>query len=303
MDSAPILGGNLMKKCLSLISLMSLVFVGCGGGNGGGGSTSGDTSTTRLFESDMILLNNDNLFSAKAADYQMNGAITKAFGGTESTNVHRFISERVKHVYSYDEIMGFNIDIFSNSQKVYSGTLKSMSGEEENDSGPLSMAGANIGAGLAVAEQSSHFEIKIHLPSGVKDIGSTRMGLVALTKYYSLIPTQDGKDIPVPLEGRISVLVHEGRHSDCPNGFSYEDCGFMHRVCKSGPAAGYPACDNSYWGPYALGGLYLKGALAKYRSTSLDYRIIQVMMDDSFSRLTSDQMDALTVTNPELNSY
>lgn len=284
-----------------LISLMSLVYVGCGGGSGGGSSTG--TPTTRIFENDMNLLSNDSQFSAKATDNQMNGAMTKVFGGTESRDVHRFIQERVKHVYSFDEILGFNIDVFSNNQKVYSGTLKSMAGEDENDSGPLNIAGANIGAGLAMAEYSENLEIKIHLPNGIKDAGSLRLGLVALTKYYSMIPTHDGKEISVPLDGRISVLVHEGRHSDCPKGFAYDDCGFMHRKCTSGPAAGYPACDNSYWGPYALGGLYLKSALAKYRSGSMDYRIIQALMDDSFSRLTESQMDALYTTNPELNSF
>ncbi|MBY0386072.1 hypothetical protein K2X05_13015 [bacterium] len=293
-----------MGQRLFFISLMSVIYVGCGGSGGGGGNASNTgTPTTRLFENDMNLLNNDSQFSAKATDTQMNGAITKVFGGTESRNVHRFISERVKYVYSFDEIFGFNIDVFSNNQKVYSGTLKSMAGEEENDSGPLNIAGANIGAGLAIAEYSENLEIKIHLPTGAMDIGSLRLGLVALTKYYSVIPTQDGKEISVPLDGRVSVLVHEGRHSDCPSGFSSDNCGFMHRKCTSGPAAGYPACDNSYWGPYALGGLYLKSALAKYRSSSMDYRIIQALMDDSFSRLTENQMDALYTTTPELNSF
>jgi hypothetical protein len=287
-----------------------MVFAGCGGGSGGGNNSDGgctigggNSSTARLFENDMNSLKNDGQFSAKATDTQMNGAMTKVFGGTASSDVHRFIRERVKHVYSFNEILGFTIDVFSNNQKVYSGSLKSMMGDEEDDSGPLNVAGANIGAGLAMAEHSEDLEIKIRLPTGAKDVGSLRLGLVALTKYYSVIPTQDGKEISVPLEGRVSVLVHEGRHSDCPKGFSSSDCGFMHRTCTSGAAAGYPACDNSYWGPYAIGGLYLKSALSKYRSSSMNYRILQVMMDDSFSRLTNDQMDALYTTKPLLNSF
>lgn len=285
-----------------LITLLTTCFflISCGSdSNGPGGSPSAS-----LFQRDMKWLASDTTYSAKALDTQMNGALQKAFGGIESSDVHNFISERVKYVYSFDEIMGFPITVRQQGQTVFSGKLKELMGEEEaEDDGPLSIAGVNIGAGLAFVTATSDLDIKIRLPVGEKQAGSFRLGLVGIAKAYSYVEDADGKLYARPPEARVSVLVHEGRHSDCPNGATASDCGFMHSECTTGPAKGYVACDNSFWGPYAMDHLYLRGALNKYPMDSIEARIIEIMVDDSASRLTSQQMEALFKTEPELNSY
>ncbi len=283
------------------ISVLCLLFAACSNGGGGGSSP----STNSVFDRDMKWLASDSQYSGKATDVQMNGALTKAFGGTEKSDIHQFIKARVKHVYSYNEMLTFNTSVKQDGQVLFNGPLKELIGNEDLQptEGDIKVQGANIGAGLAMAEAQSGYDLSIRLPTGQQELGSFRVGLVALTRYYSILPTADKKELAIPAEGRISVLIHEGRHSDCPRGLEAEDCGFFHRTCTSGAAEGFAGCDNSIWGPYALGAIYLRGALANYDSNSLEFRILEFMMDDSFSRLTNDQMDALYNTEPLLNSF
>jgi hypothetical protein len=303
-----------MNLFFVFFSFIVIVLTGCGGGGGGSStpvpnnqnpnSASASGSMQKRFQEDLAWLRSSQQLSAQSVDSQMSGAFSKAFGSTNSNSVYNFVRERVKYVYTYNEILNFNVTVRNGGQSM-TGPLKQFIGEDDNKqtNGSVNMAGANIGAGLAHAEFDSGYEISIDLPVGKKEAGSFRLGLIALTKYYSIIPTSSGEELSVPAESRISVLVHEGRHSDCPEGFESINCGFTHRNCSSGPAAGLPACDNSLWGPYALGALYLKGTLNNYPRNSLNYRIIQSMIDDSFSRLDSQQMDALTNTEPLLNSF
>jgi hypothetical protein len=297
-----------MTLSKSLFFFVSTVFAGmtlagCGssGGGGGGSAPSGDAR----FKYDMTALSNSPMISAKSVDSQMNGAITKAFGGTNNSDVRQFINERIKYVFHVAEALNFRVSAYNSlGQLEESGTLGEILGDDAKPtSGQVNTAGMNIGAGLAAAEYDSGYEIKIQLPQGVLDAGSYRLGLVVITKYYSVIPDAKGKEYATPLEGRASVLIHEARHSDCPNGNGSSDCGFMHRECASGAAAGIPACDNSTWGPYAMGALYLKSTKNNHPVDSIEYAIIESMADDSFSRLDSQQKNALYHSNPELNSY
>jgi hypothetical protein len=67
--------------------------------------------------------------------------------------------------------------------------------------------------------------------------------------------------------------------------------------------AGIDACENAFWGPYAMGAIYLKANQRNNPYGSVEYRIIEFMADDSLSRLDSAQKNALYNSEPELNSF
>ncbi len=282
----------------SMIFISGLIS-GCGSSDDGGGST---PQGSALFKQDMQWLSTSSMVSAKAADGQMNGALTKAFGGTTKSDVFQFISDRIKYVYNVSEAVNFKVSAFSNGSLLGQGTLGEIMGESATLAKDDYTAGMNAGAGLAVAGYDNDFQFKVHLPEGTVSAESTRVGIVLLTKYYSVVPGANGQQHQTPREGRVSILVHEARHSDCPNGFGKTDCGFGHSECTTGDMAGIPACDNNFWGPYAMGALYLRGTQDNYPYDSKEYRLIEFLADDSLSRLTSAQKNALYNTEPDLNS-
>ncbi len=98
-------------------------------------------------------------------------------------------------------------------------------------------------------------------------MNSSRIGFIQLGDPYSKVDDSIF---------RISTLIHEARHSDCPDGISAAQldkliaegrdissdrvlsiigtCGFLHFDCPSGhPLAGKPACeDGKGWGAYSV---------------------------------------------------
>jgi hypothetical protein len=298
------------KIISTIIILMGLTVVGCGGGGGGGaasGSNTADSNTGKLFQSDLKWLQSSVQASAKAADSQFNGAVTKAFGGDQPSDVYQFIRERVKHVYSDTEMAEFRVTARWGANSSQQWLIKEMSGEDISN-GTVFQSGANDGASLAMFLKINEknmglpIDLTVALPTGPLRVDSFRVGLVRLTKYYSVLPDDKGNLLPLPPESRISTLVHEGRHSDCPQGIQSDDCAFSHRICPSGPAKGEAACDNSLWGPYALGAIYLMSTLNNYAPNTKEHHLVKFMMEDSLSRLTKEQFEALETTDPLLGS-
>ncbi len=282
---------------LITLGIISAFLTACGGGGGGGSAPKGG----ELFKKDMEWLSRSTLMSAKSVDGQMNGALTKAFGGSANSDVSLFIEERIKYVYNVSEALNFKVLFYSSGSLLGTMTMRDLIGGETDPAKDFT-AGMNIGTGLAMEEYNNGYDIKVQLPEGLVEAGSYRMGLVFITKHYSVQLGDKGKQYTRPTEGRVSILVHEARHSDCPNGQGKADCGFGHGECTSGDMAGLPACDNSLWGPYAMGALYLKATQNNHPYDSTEYRIIEFMADDALSRLDTAQKNALYNSDPELDS-
>lgn len=287
-------------KYSSLITLgvISIILAACGSGGGGSSAPKGG----ELFKKDMEWLSTSSMMSGKSVDGQMNGALTKAFGGTTNSDVSLFIEDRIKYVYSLSEAANFSVLFYENASYLGTMTVARLFGHE-NEPSKRTLLGLNAGAGLAHREFETGYDLKVELPEGRVDAGSFRLGLVFLTKNYSTQIGDKGRKYGRPREGRVSILVHEARHSDCPSGYGEADCGFSHRECTSGDMAGLPACDDSFWGPYAMGALYLKATQNNHLYGSVEYRIIEFMADDALSRLDSAQKNALYNSEPELNSF
>jgi hypothetical protein len=303
--------GVYLKSTLSVVSTLATIslalsITACGGGGGGGGGASnGSTPTNQLFIADMGKLSGSEVKGFAKANALIDNSFTKSFGGSSSADVKAFIEARVKHVYSTKEVEAFPVDIiFSNGHKETRVLNELFGGESETEANPSGsqLAGVNYGA-LAIMQKMNNAKVIVNTPDGAVESTSTRMGLIGLTGAYSTLKDQNDKEIPIPLEGRISVLVHEGRHSDCPDSFDAENCGYQHRICPTGhPLAGERACDNSVWGPYAIQAVYLSSTQDNYKVNSLENRVIEAMTNDNFSRIDPADIALMKTTSPELNS-
>jgi hypothetical protein len=308
--------GVYLKSTLSLVATLptiatiglalSLTACGGGGGGGGGAAATGDTATTLLYKEDIAKLANSEVKGFAKANALINNSFTKSFGGSTSADVKAFIDARVKHVYSKSEVEAFSADIIFSGGHKETRILKDLfQGGDEPEVNPNSgsqLAGVNYGGGLAIMQSMNRVKIVVNLPSGPVESNTSRIGLIGLTNGYSTLNVND-KTIPMPLEGRISVLVHEGRHSDCPDSFDADNCGYQHRICPAGhPLAGERACDNSVWGPYAIQGVYLSSTQDNYAANSFENRIIESMVNDNFSRVNPTDLELMKTTSPDLNS-
>lgn len=107
-----------------------------------------------------------------------------------------------------------------------------------------------------------------------------------------------------PEVARMATLVHEARHSDCPNGLPSEylqsehdgsgrslkllaQCGHIHSYCPSDHNfAGYQACDSTPWGAYSMGMIYLSAVGRSCAGCTEEARQISLAQaSDSASRL------------------
>jgi hypothetical protein len=286
---------------------LGLGLTACGGGGGGGGGAAGDTTTTQLFNSDVAALSGTEVKSISKANAMIDNSFTKIFGGSSAADVKAFVETRVKHVYAVAEIQAFTADIVFTGGHVETRPLKDLFGNSEdpevNPNSGSQLAGVNFGGGLAIMQAQNHVKVKVNLPSGQIEANTSRIGLIGLTKAYSVLKDSANNDIPIPLEGRVSVLIHEGRHSDCPDSFDAPNCGYPHRICPAGHnLAGEPACDNSAWGPYAMQAIYLSATVDNYPAKSFESRVIDALATDNFSRVTQADLNLMSTTSPDLTS-
>lgn len=130
---------------------------------------------------------------------------------------------------------------------------------------------------MARRSRDQQIKFSLVLPDHVTvSADSPRVGIVAFTPRFSNLKN---------FESRISVFVHEARHSDCPDGFDNQDCAYSHVICQSGDFVGEPACDSMAWGAYSVGWIYLREKISQYQEYSGDYRILEAMIFDIQSRI------------------
>jgi hypothetical protein len=150
--------------------------------------------------------------------------------------------------------------------------------------------------------------VTVYLNGDVIPVDSSRVGFLLFGPGYVGHTEIQGRQVPVPVEYRQEILVHEARHSDCTGGideaaldiarhastsrmftreFPRRQCGHLHVYCPRGPHAGLAACDEDPWGAYAIGAVFAAGAaLSATTRTAHDVMIATAI--DSLSRLLSD---------------
>jgi hypothetical protein len=220
-----------------------------------------------LVLSDLVLL----------GDLRMQGGdhFQNIFGGTRSANVLGYFDERIHYVLpnlSDDTLQG-------RFSAVGVGSAREMA---SNISLP---AWIHV---LGHPDLNGYFRINGHDIS----VQGTRTGLMRFGEGYADYP-----DV-----ARLGVLVHEARHSDCPEGLPnaffqsgdlsrLRQCGHNHTRCPAGHTfGGLPACDSEPWGAYSVSMVYFSTLARSCANCSeQDRQVAEAQALDSSSRLMLDR--------------
>ncbi len=247
--------------------VMLLILASCGG-SGGGGSDSGqreqetttggttDGNTTGSSGGSKIDLTYDSalstqeltsikksmnvLESLKISGSKVEG-FSEVFGGNSTSNVIRYLNQRVNYIFSqnteYDSRLVLNAFQSPNGFSFYAKNPSSY-----------------IWYTSVINEPR---DVKIIINNQPIDISSSRIGVVNLGDIF----------VESDAITQAITIVHEARHSDCPNGAKASEiqrwfnglgpidrtCGQLHGFCAEGGS-----CDLLPWGPYAIDFIYSK---------------------------------------------
>lgn len=191
-----------------------------------------------LLLSDFVLLN----------ELQIRGGthFARIFGGYYSNSVVDYLAQRLHYVLPDQS----------------DGELEKRLSAYALGSEPMRIA-SNISVSVwAYFLRNRHFQGRMTLNGRAVRVDNPRIGIMMLGRGYRQ---------SFPEIARVATLVHEARHSDCPNGFpasalvtnsfrasDLNQCGHVHVDCPAGHAfGGLPACDASPWGAYSMNLIYL----------------------------------------------
>jgi hypothetical protein len=158
----------------------------------------------------------------------------------------------------------------------------------------------NIGSAIYYAGKESNTLYSVQIPGVANELAtSPRIGIIKIGAgmFSPLFSTDQGKD-PSTYEDampylalRLSVLIHESRHSD-GNGKSL---GFFHALCPSGIYANMNACDRNLNGPYQIQTTFLNSLGQSCTTCSAGDKVaIQAIAADSASRQIVSTADSAT---------
>jgi hypothetical protein len=278
-----------MKK-LGLIGIIGLLSA-CGGA----------PPSVLLVDEDRAELRNTQIQAPGGAE---GAAFQRVFGGTSSTNVDEYIAARVRHLIGPDE----KLSDFFNAR---------VSGiEDESEEDRRKIAAINAGSfvwlqrfmpGSPVHRKEVEFRSR---DGKTEKVESPAIGVIQLGDSYARsIPSEESKEeIDLPWEFRIGILVHEGRHSDCPNPseisnernlrgrLSFKECGHPHGECPRGHEfAGIAACDvgEDRLGPYLVEALFLQAAMERTGISQRNKNFVRALQLDSRSRVTQGYTEVI----------
>jgi hypothetical protein len=195
-----------------------------------------------------VTLNNDYLWmQGLRLDFRqvsdVGDAYTAAFGGPQSTQVLKYLRDRVRYVTVESDWRGR--------------TATGASGRKV----PLGLV-ENIGTSLWIEGIAEGNFRHVKFRDQELIIESPRVGLVALLPGFAKAQTA---------AQRLGTLVHEARHSDCTGGLeptdaklvhdgqapTHRECGHFHARCPKGhDLEGYYACDDHPWSAYEMDYLF-----------------------------------------------
>lgn len=212
-----------------------------------------------------------------------------AFGGTRVDAVVQYMGERVHYILAPDLPISARIEMGATAPE----PSPSPSSPQDPQKRGIVLA-TNVGTVVWMI-QEAHPEESLFLRFNSERVHfeTSRVGLIQLGKSYASAALTS-------LE-RATVLVHEGRHSDCTGGLMQSDlakirageypasnlCGHRHVACPAGHALeGLPACDEHPWGAYSIEAIYAS-AIEKTcdKCTSEQRELAAVAKLDALSRI------------------
>ncbi|HVJ66182.1 MAG TPA: hypothetical protein VM901_13070 [Bdellovibrionota bacterium] len=216
------------------------------------------------------------------------------FGGSESSDVVNFVDDRINYLEAPNR---------NPNERLYLATAKM------NTYTPA----FNRGTELFFTALGAGESLRYSFAGRFLPLDDSRVGLVSLGKSFFQISH------PLPAVehlARMSLLVHEARHSDCTHGIRRSDlkkmimgieasdktCGQVHVVCPEGhDYAGVHACDASPWGAYAVDSVFVT-RLAQCEDCPEEYlQAAMIMGIDRRSRvLVRDDMFRGVLGKPDM---
>ncbi|MEQ1877388.1 MAG: hypothetical protein ABL958_12150 [Bdellovibrionia bacterium] len=261
-----------MKKIsIGAIIIVGLIANGCGVGGGGGGSDP-DAYKRDLLKADLQELDVSDTTYLTTYDRENGGVISKLFGGTRGADLLNYFRTRVTYTFTKQEIENGSMQLSA------AGTFPI------DASSTLTVGARNIGTALWYQGLVERKAVTITVAGQTIAVRSTRTGIIEFGDGYRRTNPKTLTDYPS--EFRNMIMLHEARHSDCTGGVSDPDieiirqaggelsasgftrfmCGHLHQNCPTGHQyAGKPVCDLHPWGAYAIGALYVRAALLKYK--------------------------------------
>jgi hypothetical protein len=241
-----------MKKISLILTIifLSLMFVSCSGSSGGGSNNSRQeeqdsggvdvTIDSEVTKAELSKLNASlNLIESLQIDGSRISGFSQIFGGTRSSNVVNYFEARINYIIS------------QNTEYQTRLVLASLA--------PLSKLAYYAANPSVYIWYTSIFnepeDVRFQTNNSFVDINSSRIGVMQLGDIFA---TEDTISDAI-------TLVHEARHSDCPEGalasevLRFSDglapidhtCGQLHGSCPGGGS-----CDVIPWGPYAIDYIY-----------------------------------------------
>lgn len=265
--------------------------------SGGGGGGNSYAAVPKIFNDDLKTIENVS-YSSKPVPSDSGSSILFSRAFVNDGSPAAFVRERIRLPYAEEVLMEMRLAEKNHLQN--SITLRQFLGKQQQKDSKFRVA-SNYGVAIWSAVKYQGFDVVLINGSQKIDVDSPHIGLVGFTKNF--LKNLSGSNEPV--ESRISIYVHEARHSDCPTTESATTgCGYPHIICpQEHEMAGLPACDDLSWGSYAFGGIYLNYMKYKYPEKSEGYRRLDFYAADQYSRLTTEALHALATENPNFDTY
>jgi hypothetical protein len=315
-------GATPMKSFLSYASIaLTLFVIGCSSDKKDAGP-----SPKELYKNDISALTNMSSVGPQKVDVGQNRAFTKIFGGSTSRDVKNYLDERIKYIFNETDMAGMSVSPANLGESIPWANEEGLSNASTNKEDVQTIA-QNDGSGLWFTGRMEDVEVTLHNGSQIIPIESMRTGVVSLGKEYKATENVEGQAITIPVDYRLSFVMHEARHSDCTEGFSEDfrlkaktaksyseflksinkqqiTCGHLHVACPPfHEYAGVLACDYETWGAYGVGAIYALASERGLKEGSLEQRIMEVAYQDQLSRLLGNKsISDFNYSSPDMSS-
>lgn len=209
-------------------------------------------------------------------------AFSEVFGGNGSSDLIRFLSERVSYVISASTDFSDRVRVRSNFYEFASADSQA------------GVGATNLSFLWFIQKSIDPDQLYFEINRRFIEINSSRVGIVQLGPAI----------LRVPQVVQAGILLHEARHSDCTGGLWQSDvnrlirgedpgnfsCGHLHVRCPPGhDFEGLFACDVDPWGAYSVNLLYYLALQRECSNCSEVERVIAQMASiDAASRLLFD---------------
>lgn len=280
-----------MKSVLAVVlSLAILTTISCGKKNKlytQGGPFSGDFNASGFVFDASVPANQQELFSL---DYSNAGRLALSAPPSETYKSYfdipdysgpswaRWLNDRIKYIVGEDWDWE---DHVTYQPKSYQPLLSREAFEPFQQIVTLM---ENAGSGIYRDGKKYSKLYTVSVAGQSFPVKSTRVGIVRIGEGLFTANQVSSKDYTAAVNSllRISVFVHEARHSD-GNGIN---AGFPHALCTQGTFAGRYSCEENLNGPYSIEAILLSSFYASCTDCdTTDREALKAAAIDAFSRI------------------